>query len=85
MKKLKIDSTEFDSILTEEKKETTPAVAAMPAKNNTGEALDVSVKISRKNKLALQDMLRKKEKETGKFTALNRYIDDILTEYIKRH
>lgn len=81
MKKLNIDSSEFDSILS--KKENLPADKTHNTKANTDEALlDVSVKISRKNKLLLQDILRKKEKETGRFTAVNRFIDEILTEYL---
>lgn len=83
MKKLNIDSSEFDSILS--KKENLPADETRTncARNtNTDKALDVSVKISRKNKLLLQDILREKEKETGKFTAVNRFIDEILTEYL---
>lgn len=84
MKKLNIDSSEFDSILSKKENLSADETRTNCARiTNTDKTLDVSVKISRKNKLLLQDILRKKEKETGRFTAVNRFIDEILTEYIE--
>lgn len=51
--------------------------------SKTNEPLTVAVKISHTMKMQLGDILRKHEQATGKFVALNQYINNILMEHLK--
>lgn len=53
----------------------------IPAK----EQMEIAVKISLDTKLRLQAILHKKQRETGKFVALNRFINGILNEWIAQN
>lgn len=54
---------------------------SIPAK----EQMEIAVKISLDTKLRLQAILQKKQRETGKFVALNRFINGILNEWIAQN
>lgn len=82
MAKLDINTEEFGTVLipiAKEKEE-------RPVSKQTGRKrvdLSESVKISKKNKLALQRITSEMEASDGNFVAVNRLIDDILSEWIK--
>lgn len=46
------------------------------------EPMEIAVKISLDTKLRLQAILHKKQRESGKFIALNRFINGILNDWI---
>lgn len=46
------------------------------------EQMEIAVKISLDTKLRLQAILQHKQRQTGKFIALNRFINGILNEWI---
>ncbi len=46
------------------------------------EPMEIAVKISMDTKLRLQAILQKRQRESGKFIALNRFINGILNDWI---
>ena len=46
------------------------------------EPMEIAVKISLDTKLRLQAILQKRQRESGKFIALNRFINGILNDWI---
>ncbi|MBQ7772446.1 MAG: hypothetical protein IJ383_00015 [Bacteroidales bacterium] len=84
MSKLDINTEDFStSFLAQEPAE---EMSQPQKKEKTGGmALTECIRISSENKYALKKYLLKKEKETGKFIALNRHIDNILSEWIEQH
>ena len=49
------------------------------------EQMEIAVKISMDTKLRLQAILQQKQRQTGKFIALNRFINGILNEWIAQN
>ena len=47
--------------------------------------MEIAVKISMDTKLRLQAILQQKQRQTGKFVALNRFINGILNEWIAQN
>lgn len=53
--------------------------------NREREQMEIAVKISMDTKLRLQAILQQKQRQTGKFIALNRFINGILNEWIAQN
>lgn len=53
--------------------------------NQEREQMEIAVKISMDTKLRLQAILQRKQRQTGKFIALNRFINGILNEWIAQN
>jgi len=53
--------------------------------NKEREQMEIAVKISMDTKLRLQAILQQKQRQTGKFIALNRFINGILNEWIAQN
>ena len=49
------------------------------------EQMEIAVKISLDTKLRLQAILQQKQRQTGKFIALNRFINGILNDWIAQN
>lgn len=53
--------------------------------NQKKEPMEIAVKISLDTKLRLQAILHKRQRENGKFIALNRFINGILNKWIEEN